>query len=356
MNAGWQPDEYLESAVRDVLTADDARVDGCVGYSALLMASAGAAGEADRLVTQWHGLTQRPLSLLTADPVHARAWTMLFASSGRRPEWAAAMTPLDFQAEERAHAAYLRRNAPAGLLGGSAAAKIVSGLAEKLDSARRSDALRLAAAEVEAKAREGDLDGAHEAMGTWAELARTRTRPDAAALAACRHVAPLLVGGADPLDLGTEWARCCAGDLIAALHLRYPASTGARNWPELIAAVMRLRADGARLPRPAAAEALVKAERRLGTRLPDDYREFLLTCDGLPPDAVFPRLLGAAELVPADGGVVVIGEPSEDGIVMLSAAGDDWLAAEWSPVLGTTTHRSFRHLLEDHLRLLEQAR
>ena len=38
------------------------------------------------------------------------------------------------------------------------------------------------------------------------------------------------------------------------------------------------------------------AELRLGVSLPEDHREFLRTCDGLPADVVFPRLLGTAEL------------------------------------------------------------
>jgi hypothetical protein len=105
VNAGWVPDEYLESAVRDVLTAGDARVDGCVAYSALLLASAGAAGDADRLVNHRQVVTERPVTRLTEDPIHARAWAMVFDSRGHRPEWAAAFSPLDLDAEEHAHAA-----------------------------------------------------------------------------------------------------------------------------------------------------------------------------------------------------------------------------------------------------------
>jgi hypothetical protein len=337
------PDEYLESAVRDVLTADDTRVDTTIGFSALLLASAGAAGESDRLVTCWHDVTERPATLLAADPVRARAWAMLFAARGDRPDWAAALTPLDLDAEERAHTAFLRRSdsvVPVGLLGDSAVAKIVSGLADKLDPAPRTDKVRSAAADVEAGV---------ASLDTWAELASARTLPDVPALAACRHVAPLLVAGADPLRLH-EWVPQCAGDLIAALHRRYPrASRG-----ELVSEIMRLRGgDG---PPGAEPSELAEAELRLGAALPGDYRDFLLTRNGLPADDVFPRLLSAAELKPADAGVVVISERSEHGVIALTPIGEGWLTVEVDPVLGTTAHRSFRALLEQHLRLLEQSR
>jgi hypothetical protein len=240
--------------------------------------------------------------------------------------------------------------------GGSATARIVSSVAQKLDRAPRMDPVRVAAIEVEAKARAGELDEAGDALVAWAELARARLRPDIPGLAGCRHVVPLLVAGADPLALGGEWVRRCAGDLIAALHTRYPGAARTWNWPELVSAVMRLRPGGAPPPAPAEPETLAAAEHRLNTRLPDDYRVFLLTCDGLPPDEVFPRLLSAAELVPAETGVVVISEPSEHGVVMLTPVGGGWRTVEWSPVLGTTTHRSFRRLMEYHLGLLRQAR
>ena len=69
MDAG----EYLEAAVRDVLTAADPRVDDQVGYAALLLAVTAALDEADRLVTQWQARTERPVDALAADPVRARA-------------------------------------------------------------------------------------------------------------------------------------------------------------------------------------------------------------------------------------------------------------------------------------------
>jgi hypothetical protein len=347
VSAGWAPGEYLESAVRDVLTADDARVDKTIGFSALLLASAGAAGESDRLVACWREATERPVPLLAADPVHARAWAMLFAARGERPDWAAELTRLDLDAEERAHRIYLGRHdpvVPVGLLGDSAAAKIVSGFADRLDPAPRTDKVRSAAAEVEKNARSGDAS-----FDTWAELARARTLPDVPALAACRHVAPLLVAGADPLSL-REWAPRCAGDLIAALHRRYPrASRG-----EPVSEITRLR--GGDIPSGVDPGELAEAERRLGAALPGDYRRFLLTCDGLPADDVFPRLLSTAELRPANAGVVVISERSEHGVIALTPVGEEWLTVEVDPVLGTTTHRSFLALLEQHLHLLEQSR
>ena len=344
---GWDRDEYLESAVRDVLTADDALVDTTVGFAALLLASAGAVAESDRLVTRWHALTERPATLLAGDSLRARAWAMLFDARGERPSWADALTPLDLDAEERAHLAYLSRAdavVPAGLLGDSAAAKIVSGLAEKLDSAPRTDKVRAAAAEAEAEARAGGP----AALDVWAERAAARTLPDVVSLAACRHVAPLLVAGADPLGL-RDWADRCTGDLIAALCQRFPAAQPG-TWPELVAKIMRLR--GGDVPAPAEPAELAEAERRLGARLPEDFRAFLSTCDGLPADVVFPRLLCAAELVASDTGVVVISERSEHGVIALSPVGDGWLTVELDPALGTTPHRTFRALLEHHLDLL----
>ena len=344
---GWERDEYLEEAVRDVLTADETRVDTTVGFAALLLASAGAIAESDRLVEKWHTLTERPVTMLAADSVKARAWAMLFEARGERPSWADALTPLDLDAEERAHLTYLKRAdamVPTGIFGDSPAAKIVSGLAEKLDSAPRTDKVRTAAADAETQAREGKP----ARLEAWAELAVARTLPDVVSLAACRHLAPLLVTGADPLGLG-EWAGRCAGDLIAALHRRFPAALP-QTWPELVTEIMRLR--GGEAPAPAEPGALTDAERRLGTRLPDDYRAFLSTCDGLPADEVFPRLLRAAELVRTEAGVVLISERSEHGVLALSPVGDGWLALELDPVLGTTPHRGFRALLEHHLDLL----
>jgi SMI1/KNR4 family protein SUKH-1 len=344
---GWERDEYLEDAVRDVLTADDARVDTTVGFAALLLASAGAIAESDRLVEKWHALTERPVTQLAADAVKARAWAMLFEARGERPKWAAALTPLDLDAEERAHLTYLNRAdamVPTGIFGDSPAAKIVSGLADKLDSAPRTDKVRTAAAEAETQAREGK----RPQLDVWAELAVARTLPDVVSLIACRHVAPLLVAGADPLGIH-DWAGRCAGDLTAALYRRFPAPPP-ETWPELVAEIMRLR--GGDVPAPALPGAITEAERRLGTRLPQDYRDFLSTCDGLPADEVFPRLLGAAELVPAEAGVVLISERSEHGVLALSPLDNGWLALELDPVLGTTPHRSFKTLLEHHLDLL----
>jgi hypothetical protein len=346
---GWERDEYLEDAVRDVLTADGNRVDTTVGFAALLLASAGAIAESDRLVEKWHVLTERPVTQLAADAVKSRAWAMLFEARGTRPDWAAALTPLDLDAEERAHLAYLNRAdamVPTGIFGDSPAAKIVSGLADKLDSAPRTDKVRSAAAEAETQAREGKP----ARLEVWAELAVARTPPDVVSLAACRHIAPLLVAGADPLGLG-EWAGRCAGDLVAALQRRFPAAPP-RTWPELVAEIMRLR--GGDVPAPAGPGAITEAERRLAARLPGDYRDFLSTCDGLPADEVFPRLLGAAELVPAEAGVVLISERSEHGVLALSPVGGGWLALELDPVLGTTPHRSFKALLEHHLGLLAE--
>ncbi len=323
-------DEYLEAAVRDVLTAAEPRIDDQVGYAALLLAVTGALDEADRLITQWLARTERPVDALAAGPVRARAWAMLIEARGARPDWAAGLPPLDLDAEERAHTASLRRPVSDldGVLPPGPIAEVVKHVAPA-----RPDRARTALAD-------GDLE-------LWAALAGPR--PDVATVAATRTVAPALVAGADPLGL-RDWAPTCAGALVAALHERYPPDLG--SWAELIAEILRLRgrttATGpAALPPPASEAAIRSAELRLGVELPEDHREFLRTCDGLAADVVFPRLLGTADLR-AEDGVVVLSEPA----VLLLSAGH---VVEVDPVLGTTVHRSFRAALVQHATLLAQA-
>ncbi|WIY06878.1 SMI1/KNR4 family protein [Amycolatopsis mongoliensis] len=329
MDAG----EYLETAVRDVLTAAEPGVDDQVGYAALLLAVTGALDEADRLAGQWLARTERPADALAAAPVRARAWAMLSEARGGRPEWAEGLVPLDLDAEERAHTAFLTKPVSDldGVLPPGLAAEVVKQVAPS-----RPDRVRAALAE-------GDL-------ARWASLAGPR--PDVATLAATRALAPALVAGADPLGL-RDWAPSCAGALVAALHERYPRDLG--SWPELIAEIMRLRGSGettllrgrSPLPPPASEAAIRSAELRLGVGLPQDFREFLRTCDGLPADVVFPRLLGTAELR-AENGVVILAEPA---VLLLSASH----VVEVDPVLGTTVHPSFRAALVQHATLLAQA-
>ncbi|WP_206796946.1 SMI1/KNR4 family protein [Amycolatopsis sp. MtRt-6] len=325
--------DYLEAAVRDILTAPEARVDDQVGYAALLLAVTGALDEADRLVTQWQARTERPVAALAADPVRARAWAMLFEARGGRPDWAEGLPPLDLDAEERTHTAGLRRPVSdlEGVLPPGPVAEVVKRVAPT-----RPDRVRAALAE-------GDL-------GSWAGSAGPH--PDVATLAATRALAPALVAGADPLGL-RDWAPACAGALVAALHERYPLTLG--SWPELIAEIMRLRGHGGAgllrgrttLPPPASEAAIRSAELRLGVELPADHRGFLRTCDGLPADVVFPRLLGTADLR-AENGVVILSEPA----VLLLSAGH---VVEVDTVLGTTVHASFRAALLNHAALLAQA-
>ncbi len=328
------PGEYLEAAVRDVLTAPDPAVDDQVGYAALLLAVTGALDESDRLVEQWRARTERPVTALAADPVRVRAWAMLFEARGGRPDWAAGLAPLDLDFEERAHAASLRRPVSdfEGVLPPGPIAEVV-----KHVTPSRPDRVRAALAD-------GDL-------ARWASLAGPR--PDVATLAATRALAPALVAGADPLGL-RDWAGSCAGALVAALHERYPPEPG--SWPELIAEIIRLRGHGGAGPLlrgrsplpPHASEAAIRsAELRLGVELPPDFRDFLRTCDGLPADVVFPRLLGTADLR-AENGVVILAEPA---VLLLSASH----VVEVDPVLGTTVHPSFRAALGRHATLLAQA-
>ncbi|GLY42699.1 hypothetical protein Amsp01_087220 [Amycolatopsis sp. NBRC 101858] len=406
MDAG----EYLEGAVRDVLTATEPGLDDQVGYAALLLAVTGALDEADRLAGQWLARTERPVTALAATPVRARAWAMLFEARGDRPEWAAGLAPLDLDAEERLHTASLHRPVSdlEGVLPPGPIAEVVKQVAPA-----RPDRVRTALAD-------GDL-------ASWA--ASAGPRPDVATLAATRALAPALVKGADPLGL-RDWAPGCAGALVAALHERYPPDLG--TWPELITEIMRLRGaaepalprggataagpreplpagplvgggtsatgpggpallrggtatagpreprpaepllgDGATgpggpallrggtatagpllrtratLPPPASEAAIRSAELRLGVDLPEDFREFLRTCDGLPADVVFPRLLGTADLR-SENGVVILAEPA---VLLLSASH----VVEVDPVLGTTVHQSFRAALVQHATLLAQA-
>lgn len=320
MDAG----EYLEAAVRDVLTATEPGLDDQVGYAALLLAVTGALDEADRLVDQWLARTERPVDALAATPVRARAWAMLFEARGGRPGWAEGLPPLDLDAEERAHTALLEKPVSDldDVLPPGPIAEVVKHIAPT-----RPDRVRTALAD-------GDLT-------RWASLAGQR--PDVATLAATRALAPALVAGADPLDL-RDWAPACAGALVAALHERYPPELG--TWPELVAEILRLR-GGRSAPPPASEAAIRSAELRLGVELPADHRDFLRTCDGLPADVVFPRLLGTADLR-AESGVVILAEPA---VLLLSASH----VVEIDPVLGTTVHPSFRAALVQHATLLAQA-
>lgn len=300
--------------MRDVLTASETQVDDRVGYAVLLAASAGAAEEADRLVLAWAQTTERPVSQLARGHVRARAFAMWFEARGFRPEWAEALVPLDLDAEETAHEAYLKR------AGESTLAKLVS-MVER----PRVDPLKAAA-----------LSGSLE---EWASVAAGRPLPDVATLLACRRFGPELAAGANPLGID---AAAIAGDLIAALRHRHPPR--ADTWPELVAAILRLRGEGEAVP-GTTVDVLDATERRLRARLPDDYRDFLLTTDGLPADVTFPRLLPAAELWARDN-VVVLSEPA---VLTLGHTGH---VIEYDPELGTTVHAGFRALLEHHLNLL----
>ena len=314
------PSDYLESAVHDVLTADAPTLDDRIAHAALLLAVSGASTEADRLITAWQARTERPVTTLAATPLRARAWAMVFERTGK-PDWAKPLTPLDLDAEERAHTAWLAK--PVSDLEGALPPGIVAEIASQV-APSRPDPLKQALAS-------GDL-------AEWA--ARAGARPDVAALAATRSLAPRLVAGEDPLTL-KDHVESIAGSLIAALHERYPKTFG--SWPELLTEILRLRGTDTALE-PATPESIEAAEARLGITLPGDYRDFLRTTDGLPADVVFPRLLGASELRQA-GSVVVLSEPA----VLLLSGG---FVVEVDPVLGTSVHRTFRDLLTRHARLL----
>jgi hypothetical protein len=362
MSGTWPAEEYREALTRDVLTAEHARAAAAVGHAALLLASTGATTESDRLVSRWCTLTEQPASdLLTGDPVRARAWAMLL--DGRAPpDWAASLTPVDLGQAERDQRAHLARGdsgIPAGLLGDSTAARVISGVADTMDTERPPHPLRALAAEADALAAAGDVPGARDAIDRWAERASGTARPDVALLAGCRTLVPLLRSGAlgEALGLPPGWAMDCAGSLTAALSTRFPPESEHDDWAGLIQQVLRARETTTPAPGPAEPECLDRVERALGARLPEDYREFLLTCDGLAADVVFPRLLGAAELVAGAGGAVTVSDPASGySTITLVPRGAGWRAVERDPELGDTVHDSFRRVLEEHLTLLEASR
>ncbi|WP_116051090.1 SMI1/KNR4 family protein [Amycolatopsis palatopharyngis] len=363
MSGTWPAEEYLEALTRDVLTAEHALAGAAVGHAALLLAATGSTAESDRLVGRWCALTEQPAAdLLATDALRARAWAMLIEGRDTPPDWARSLTPLDLDAAEQEHRAHLVKGEsgfPGELLGDSTAAMVISGVAETLDTRRPPHPLRALAAEADSLATAGDERGAVAAVGRWAERASGTARPDVALLAGSRSLVPLLRSGvlADALGLPSDWGTGCAGALVAALGERFQPDPPAANWTELIDRVLRAREARAPAPPPADPAHLERVERMLGAGLPSDYRDFLLTSDGLPSDVVFPRLLGAAELVAAPGGAVTVSDPASGySVITLVPTGPGWRAVERDEVLGTSVHSGFRALLLEHLRLLEESR
>jgi hypothetical protein len=190
---------------------------------------------------------------------------------------------------------------------------------------------------------------------------RAGPRPRVAILAGCRGLARMLTAGelAEPLGVPAGWPATCSGELIAALHARHPPTEeGAATWRDLVEQILAARAveglPAPAAPPPASEAAIAEAEWRLCVGLPADYREFLATCDGLPADVVFPRLLAAEELA-GEGRAVLVSERGRGCVIVLAATTDSppaWGAVEHDAELGPTAHRSFRALMEHHLRLL----
>ncbi|WP_344056367.1 SMI1/KNR4 family protein, partial [Prauserella halophila] len=199
-------------------------------------------------------------------------------------------------------------------------------------------------------AADGDTAAAREALHRWADVAREIPQPDAATLAACRHVAPLLVGG--ELAVDAEWAWNYTAALVAALDRRYRTEGHDADWRELIDEIMRLRGEPDAVPPPASVAAVDHAENRLGRTLPEDFRAFLGVCDGLRADVVFPRLLGVAELRPsAETGVSGPGIVLSDPPVLTLWPSNE--VTEDDALFGRSVHPGIRSVLEEHLRLLE---
>jgi len=317
--------EHPEGAVRTLLTGTDEAVDATVTHEALLLACAGALDDSDRLVRHWVAATGRSVDRLAATAVTARAWAMLLAARDPQPDWAEELTPLDLDAEQQAHEKVL---------------------AERDPLPPRGRWQRAAAADAEHAAATGDTEAATEALQRWAEIAREIPKPDAATLAACRHVAPLLVSGV--LAVEPDWAWNYTAALVAALDQRYRVDRPRGSWRDLVDAVMRLRGEPGATPPPASPAAIDRAEQTLGLPLSDEFRAFLLTCDGLRADVVFPRLLGVADLTPgAEPGTVTISDPPS---LTLWPSGE---VTEDDELFGRTVHTGFRAVLEEHLRLLE---
>lgn len=356
----WEPRAHLDACARDVLTAPDGQVDGVIGHAALLIASMGAADQADRLCERWLALTERPATSLVADAVAERAFAMLFAARGGTPAWARGLRPVDPDTARRAHREYLERAeppVPPDAFGDSTLGRVVAGIADTLSGSGSPHPLRQWAARAEAAAADADGEALTESLAEWVRNAGPR--PNVAMLAGGEHLAPLLLDGAlaGPLGVDAEWPATCAGELIAALTVRYLTEGPELSWGELIERILAARSTvdlpAQDPPPPASAEDIGRAERRLGLPLPTDLREFFSTSDGLPADVVFPRLLGVAELELGPEGVIVLSERTPFGFVALTPAGDSWRVVEWDDTLGPAVHLGVRPLLERHLRLLE---
>ncbi|GAA5114810.1 SMI1/KNR4 family protein [Haloechinothrix salitolerans] len=369
LGSRFEPRAYIDACVADVLLGQSATHATVVGDAALLLMCVGGGAAADRLCDRWLALTERSATDLLADDAAARGFAQLFAARGTHPGWAASLTPLDVDAEAAAHRRWLdRAESPmdTGVFETSTAGRVVEGLAR--NAVAEPNPLKRLAARAEEAAADGDQDRAGELLTEWAE--RAGPRPRVAQLAGCRHLAQLLVTGAlaTPLGVPDGWPDDCAGALLAALRVgqRDHGEHGATDdvsMATLVRRVLTARHAGAAEDEPApapeppaSADAIAAAERRIGHRLPDDYRAFLATTDGLPADVVFPRLLRAAELHPSEAGVVVISERTADGLVTLvpsRGADSGWQVIDVDLGLGSTAHPSFTALLRAHLELLE---
>lgn len=354
----FEPRAYAEACLADLLLGPPATHGAVIGDAALLLSCVGGGAAADRLCERWLAVTEEPATDLLADDAAARGFAQLHAARQVVPAWTRGLAPLDVEAEARTHRRWLgRADSPIEPdFGSSAAGRVAEGLVRQATA--EPDPLKRLAARADDAAAKGDMAEVHRLLAEW--VAKAGPRPKAAQLAGCGHLAPLLADGAlaDPLVVPDGWPEEVAGELLAALRLRDPEPAEDVPMAELVRRVLAARHAGAAPDEPpparqpaATPEAIAAAERRIGRRLPDDYRAFLAASDGLPADVVLPRLLRADELHAADNGVVVISERTEYGVVTLVPC-HDWLVVEADPGLGSTTHPSFRALLDAHLALL----
>lgn len=349
----FEPRAYAEACVADLLLGPPATHGAVIGDAALLLSCVGGAAAADRLCERWLAVTELPATDLLRDDAAARGFAQLHVARQAVPTWTRGLPPLDVEAVAHAHRRWLgRADSPiAPDFGSSAAARAAEGFVWQATA--EPDPLKRLAARADDAA---DTAEVHRLLAEW--VAKAGPRPTVAQLAGCGRLAPLLIDGAlaEPLGVPDGWPEEVAGELLAALRLRDPAPAEDVPMAELVDRVLAARhADPDEPPparQPAATPgAIAAAERRIGRRLPDDYRAFLAASDGLPADVVLPRLLRADELHAAGNGVVVISERTEYGVVTLVPS-HDWLVVEADPGLGSTTHPSFRALLDAHLALL----
>lgn len=221
-----------------------------------------------------------------------------------------------------------------------------------------------------------------------------------------RHVAPLLLKGviAKELKLDEKLCKEFVNDAIDAMEGRINKGAslvyGELSWQEILEKLSALsiktepdmftpeqKTNKWIGKEPASVQAIEEAEKRLGLKLPDDYKEFLKVSNGFPEFPLVNPVLASAEeinfLVEAykvyENGILditkdypdeekgTIGEYVERGIAISrfpaeqevwlipSEDGNEWecwFFASWIP--GEDRYKSFRHYIEAKIQQLEE--